>query len=74
MVTLGVVGYICPKYMGSLLYVKCIWYSGIPYIYGQLEGDTSAQGICALCYMLHVFDVVVFHTSMVNCSGAGTSA
>ena len=38
----------------------------IPYIYAQLEGSTSALHICAFCYMLNVFSVVVFHTSMVN--------
>ena len=27
-----------PCYMCILLYVKLIWCSGIPYIYGQLEG------------------------------------
>ena len=31
-----------PWYMCILLYVKLIWCSGIPYIYGQLEGGTSA--------------------------------
>ena len=30
-------GYICPEYMCILLYVKLIWCSGIPQIYGQLE-------------------------------------
>ena len=30
-------GYICPKYMCILVYVKLIWCSGIPEIYGQLE-------------------------------------
>ena len=25
------------------------------------------SGICAFCYMLNLFGVVVFHTSMVNC-------
>ena len=35
-------GYICPGYMCILLYVKLIWCSGIPYIYGQLEEGTSA--------------------------------
>ena len=29
-------GYICLKYMCIVLYVKCIWCSGIPYIYGIL--------------------------------------
>ena len=28
--------------MCILLYVKLLWCSGIPYIYGQLEGGTSA--------------------------------
>ena len=28
--------------MCILLYVQLIWCSGIPYIYGQLEGGTSA--------------------------------
>ena len=27
-----------PRYMCILLYVKLLWCSGIPYIYGQLEG------------------------------------
>ena len=36
-------GYICPKYMCILLYVKLIWCSGIPYIYGQLEEGGSAH-------------------------------
>ena len=29
-----------PWYMCILLYVKLLWCSGIPYIYGQLEGST----------------------------------
>ena len=37
--------------MCILLYVKLIWCSGIPQIYGQLEeGDPSALGICAFFY------------------------
>ena len=59
-------GYICPQYMCILLYVTHIWCSGIPYIYGQLEGGTSALTICAFCYMWKLFGVVVFHKSMVN--------
>ena len=55
--------------MWILLYVKLTWCSGIPYIYGQLEGGTSAISICALCYMLNIFSVVVCDTSMVNWSG-----
>ena len=31
-----------------------------------MEGGTSALSICAFCYMLNLFGVVVFHTSMVN--------
>ena len=30
-------GYICPRYMYILLYVKLIQCSGVPSIYGQLE-------------------------------------
>ena len=42
-------GYICPKHMCIVLYVRLIQCSGIPEIYGQLEeGDL---GICAFCYM-----------------------
>ena len=52
--------------MCILLYVKPIWCSGISYIYGWLEGGTSSLGICAFCYMLSLFGVVVFHTSNVN--------
>ena len=48
------------------LYVKSIQCSGIPYIYGQLTGGPSALSMCALCYMLNIFGVVVFHRSMVN--------
>ena len=44
-----------PWYMCILLFVKLIWCSSIPYIYGQLEGGlvggTSAQSICAFSYM-----------------------
>ena len=59
-------GYICLRYMCILLYVKLIWCSGIPYIYGQLEGGL---GICAYCYMWNFCGVAVFHTSMVNWRG-----
>ena len=54
-----------PCYMCILLYVKLLWCSGIPCIYGQL-GGTSALHICAFCYMLHIFGVIVFHRSLVN--------
>ena len=56
--------YICPEYMCILLYVKFIWCSGIPWMYGQLE--EGGIGRCALCYMLNLCGVVVFHTSMVD--------
>ena len=56
----------CPKYICILLYVKLLWCSSIPYIYGQLEGGTSVLSICAFCCMLNLFCVVVFHRSMVN--------
>ena len=37
-----------------------------------IGGGTSALSICAFCYMLNIFEVVIFHTSMANWSG-GTS-
>ena len=55
-----------PWYMCILLYVKLLWCSSIPYIYGQLEGGPSALSICAFCYVLNIFSAVVFHTSMVD--------
>ena len=51
--------------MCILLYVKLLWCSGIPYIYGQLEGGTSALSMCILLYV-KLIGVVVFHRSMVN--------
>ena len=42
-------GYICPKYMCIVLYVKLIWCSSIPYIYGQLEdGGALVYVHCAI--------------------------
>ena len=58
-----------PWHMWILLSVNLIWCSGIPYIYGWLERGTSALSICAFCYMLNVFGVVIFHISMVNWRG-----
>ena len=52
--------------MCILLYVKLLWCSSIPYIYGQLEGNTSVLSICVFCYMLNLHGVVVLHRSMVN--------
>ena len=39
----------CPKYMCILLYVKLMWCSGIPQIYGQLE-----EGPWSMCILLYV--------------------
>ena len=61
-------GIICHGYMCILLYVKLIWCSGVPEIYGQL-GGTSTMGICAFFYMWNLFGVVVFQRSMVNLGG-----
>ena len=66
--------------MCILLYVKLIWCSGIPYIYGQLEGGTCAECLSTYvysswppdAYMLNLCSVVVFHRSMVK--WRGTSA
>ena len=58
-------GYGCHGYMCILLYVKPIWCSGLPQIYGLL-GGTSAMGICAFFYMWNLFGVVVVQKSMVN--------
>ena len=55
--------------MCIVLYVKLLWCTGIPYIYGQLDGGISDLSICAFCDMLHLFCVVVFHKSMVNWRG-----
>ena len=55
--------------MCIMLSVKLFGGSGIPYISGQLAGGTSSLSICALCYMLNIFGVVVYHTYMVNWRG-----
>ena len=39
----------CPQYMCILLYVKLMWCSGIPQIYGQLE-----EGPWSMCILLYV--------------------
>ena len=62
-------GYICPNYMCIVLYVKHIWCSSIPYICHQLEVVTSALTLCALCYMVYIFCVLVFHKCMGSWSG-----
>ena len=42
---------ICHGDMCIVLYMKLIWCNGFPEIYAQLEGSSSAMGICALCYL-----------------------
>ena len=64
-------GYMCPRYMCILLYVKLIWWSGIPYIYGQLK--EGGLDICAFCYMWNWFGLVVFHTSLMDWRGVRSS-
>ena len=55
-----------PWYMCILLYVKLLWCSSVPYIYGSLEGVKSDLSICAFSYILNLFGGVVFHRSLVN--------
>ena len=40
--------------MCILLYVKRIWCSNIPYIYGQLEGYICPQYMCIVLYVKHI--------------------
>ena len=50
--------------MCILLYVKLIWCSGIPYIYGQLKvGSIFPMYMCILLYVKLYCGVVVFHRS-----------
>ena len=66
---------VCHWYICILLYVKLIWCSGFPKICAQLEGGTSAFGICAFFYMSNSFGVAVFQSSMLNwVIGCGQSA
>ena len=51
-------GYIRPGYMCILLYLKLMWCSSIPYIYGQLEGDIwymtfFYMGVYLTCVYVH---------------------
>ena len=50
--------------MDILLYVKLIWYSGIPEIYGQLEEGTWVYVHSAICetslvyqYSIHLWSI-----------------
>ena len=59
---------------GGLLYVhaaicETFWCGSIPYLYAQLEWGTFVLSICALCYMLNIFSIVVFHGSKVSWRG-----
>ena len=68
-------GYICPKYMCIVLYVKCIWCSGIPCIYGQLAWGY----ICPkyMCIVLYVKLIWCSHIPLIYGQlevGGGTSA
>ena len=49
-----------PQYMCILLYVKCIWCSGIPYIYGQLEEGALVYVHSAICetYLVQWYFIV----------------
>ena len=42
--------------MCILLYVKCLWCSSIPYIYGHLEGGyICPKYMCILLYVKHIW-------------------
>ena len=55
--------------MCILLYVKLLGCYGVSWIYGQLEGDPSAMGICAFCDMWNFLCVMVYHGSIVDWRG-----
>ena len=52
--------------MCILLYVKLIQCSGIMQIYDEMEERYICPEYIALCYMLNLFGIVVFHRSMVS--------
>ena len=54
---------LCPRYLCIMVYVKCMWCSGLPWIYSQLEEG----GGVSLSWKW--FCVVVCHGSMVNWRG-----
>ena len=56
----------CPRYKCILLYVKLIQCSGIMQIYDEMEERYICPEYIALCYMLNLFGIVVFHRSMVS--------
>ena len=60
----------CPRYMCIFQYVKLIWCSAVPEIYGQLDKrGICSQGIYAFANMSNLFGVVVFQTSLVHWRG-----
>ena len=59
------VGSICHGYMCIVLCMKLLWCNGFPEIYAWLGGHSDI-GICALCYILNLFAVMVFQRSMLN--------
>ena len=44
----------CPRYMCILQYVKLIWCSGVPQIYGQLK-EGAPRYMCILLYVKHIW-------------------
>ena len=43
-----------------LLYVQLFWCSGVPYIYGQLEGER---------YICHRYMCILIYVKLIWCSG-----
>ena len=61
-------GSVCHGYMCMLLYMKLIWCSGVPEIYGQLEEGVGSVCNGYMCILLYVklICLVVFHRCIVN--------
>ena len=53
-------------YMCILLYVIVIWCNSISKIYCYMWRGRCILSICAFCYMWNLFDVTVFHRTIVN--------
>ena len=62
------VGSICNRYMCILLYVKCIWCSGVAWIYDHLRG-VHLPWVCVHCAIYETYLVSWFSTDL--CSIAG---
>ena len=54
-------GYICPRYMCIFRYVKLIWCSGVPEIYGRLEERGYLIFVCTSSENISSFRVWVLH-------------